>query len=519
MKYFVSSVFFFLLLIGCSDSETTPEIPEEEVSLPTITTVVVTDVTDVSALSGGNVTDDGGAAITDRGVVWGTSTGPTISDNKIANGTGKGEFNSSLEDLEANLTYYVRAYAINSAGTAYGNELSFNTLEPEPVAKVFEGDVILTSQQEVDDFGAESYTRVSGKVIVKDSNTPSTIFDLTPLWSINSITGSLYIEQNNILNKLEGFDRLKTIGGDLIISSNNDLEAINAYKELELIDGRLLINKVGGAIDGFTKLKSIGSGFTMQFVNGIEDLNFFESLVSIDGFIEIIFNQQLRSLSGFDKLNTLSKLKLWGNGSLLSLAGLNGITTINEGLIIQSNGALESLTGLETLENVQGSVEIYYNGLLKSLNGLKNLKSIGSGLEIINNDLLESLEGLGNLETTGANDDCLACQGSIIIESNPRLLNIDALENLTTAWYAYIEIKFNAKLQNLDGLRNLTNIYKFQSDTGGFGATIESNSVLNDVCGIKNVYESNPFRFYVQGNLNGTENPEGSARDLLSMCD
>lgn len=98
------------------------------VDLPTVTTAAVTEITKVSAISGGEVVKDGGADITGRGLVWGMNSEPTIDDNIIDGGTGLGAFVSNLADLEKYTTYYVRAFATNSAGTAYGENIEFTTL-------------------------------------------------------------------------------------------------------------------------------------------------------------------------------------------------------------------------------------------------------------------------------------------------------------------------------------------------------------------------------------------------------
>jgi hypothetical protein len=96
-------------------------------TLPTVQTGAVTEVTASSAQAGGNVTADGGTAVTARGVVWATSPTPTLADNFTEDGAGTGSFTSSLEGLQAATTYYVRAYATNSEGTAYGSQVSFTT--------------------------------------------------------------------------------------------------------------------------------------------------------------------------------------------------------------------------------------------------------------------------------------------------------------------------------------------------------------------------------------------------------
>ncbi|MBK7629085.1 MAG: fibrobacter succinogenes major paralogous domain-containing protein [Bacteroidales bacterium] len=96
-------------------------------NIPTITTASISNITDTTAISGGNITADGGVNITARGVCWSTKQNPTIADTISKDGSGKGIFTSSLKRLVPNTTYFVRAYATNIVGTAYGNELVFAT--------------------------------------------------------------------------------------------------------------------------------------------------------------------------------------------------------------------------------------------------------------------------------------------------------------------------------------------------------------------------------------------------------
>jgi len=97
-------------------------------SSPVLTTAPVLVVTSTSASSGGNITNDGGSAVTARGVVWGTNTAPTTADSKTNDGTGTGSFTSTINGLAGHTIYYLRAYATNNIGTVYGNEFSFQTL-------------------------------------------------------------------------------------------------------------------------------------------------------------------------------------------------------------------------------------------------------------------------------------------------------------------------------------------------------------------------------------------------------
>ena len=95
--------------------------------LATVTTDTVANITQTSATCGGNVTADGGCSVIARGVCWSTSPNPVFSDSHISNGDGLGAFACQLANLSEGTTYYVRAYAVNSVGTAYGNQVSFTT--------------------------------------------------------------------------------------------------------------------------------------------------------------------------------------------------------------------------------------------------------------------------------------------------------------------------------------------------------------------------------------------------------
>ncbi len=113
--------------VGTAYGEERTFTTSASVSLPTVTTSSVSSITSSTATCGGNVTNDGNATVTARGVCWSTSHNPTVSNSHTTDGSGTGSFTSSITGLSANTTYYVRAYATNSAGTAYGEELTFTT--------------------------------------------------------------------------------------------------------------------------------------------------------------------------------------------------------------------------------------------------------------------------------------------------------------------------------------------------------------------------------------------------------
>jgi uncharacterized protein (TIGR02145 family) len=136
-----------------------------EATLPIVSTSTITNITSTSALGGGNITSDGGREIISRGVCWSTSENPTLSINRTNDGSGIGNFVSSIAGLTDNTSYYVRAYAINSEGTSYGNQVSFVT--------TLIIDLPIVSTNEISEITKTS--AVSGGYIVSDGGAEVTV--------------------------------------------------------------------------------------------------------------------------------------------------------------------------------------------------------------------------------------------------------------------------------------------------------------------------------------------------------
>lgn len=100
--------------------------------LPAVQTKDITSITAVSAISGGVITDNGKSNIIAKGICWSTTQFPTISNNHTSDGNGNDTYTSTLTGLNPNTTYYVRAYATNNIGTAYGDQIVFTTLDGLP---------------------------------------------------------------------------------------------------------------------------------------------------------------------------------------------------------------------------------------------------------------------------------------------------------------------------------------------------------------------------------------------------
>ena len=113
---------------------------------PVLTTAAVSEITATTATTGGNITNVGTPAYTERGVCYGTTANPTVANTKIAvDGSGTGSFAANLAGLTAETQYYVRAYATNSIGTTYGNEISFTTAAVVSVPDGSEGNPFIVA--------------------------------------------------------------------------------------------------------------------------------------------------------------------------------------------------------------------------------------------------------------------------------------------------------------------------------------------------------------------------------------
>jgi uncharacterized protein (TIGR02145 family) len=122
----ILALIFVLMLPGCSKKEEDPPVPDP--TIPVLTTDAVKAITQTTAVCGGSITSDGGAPVTTRGICWNMTTTPEITDPHTSDGTGTGTFTSQMTGLTPNTLYYIRAYATNSKGTAYGITKSFRTL-------------------------------------------------------------------------------------------------------------------------------------------------------------------------------------------------------------------------------------------------------------------------------------------------------------------------------------------------------------------------------------------------------
>ena len=128
-----------LLIAGCTKNDPADPNPVPTpfiAGVPVITTTAATSVTTTSFVAGGNVTSNGGDSVTQRGICYSTSQNPTTADQKVNSGGGNGSFTVIVSGLALNTTYYVRAFAVNTAGTAYGNQVTIHTYSSAVLKRV-----------------------------------------------------------------------------------------------------------------------------------------------------------------------------------------------------------------------------------------------------------------------------------------------------------------------------------------------------------------------------------------------
>lgn len=297
--------------------------------------------------------------------------------------------------------------------------------------------------------------------------------------------GCIDISQNPVLLNISG---LKNTAIDLIkdlsISDNPSLVTC----DLENVCNHLKNPK--GAVNIYNNAEGCNSPVEMAKACGIpvpylpygnyyflsqSDINNFRidypECKQLGGKVRIKGND-IVSLSGLNKVSSIDgDLEIDSCKLLVNLAGLDSLTSVGSSIYIASNGALSGLTGLDNLKTVGWGFSISHNPLLTNLVGLEKLTSTTGGLRIQDNKKLTSLNGLDNLSSTHWLD----------IYDNPKLTSIASLKNLTsvTGNHAELWIWNNYALESLEGLHNITTV--------DGSLSILSNTVLKNLNGLKKI--------------------------------
>lgn len=198
-----------------------------QAGLPTLTTAAASAIGSNTATSGGNVTSDGGAAVISRGLVWSTSQNPTLSNNtgSTSNGSGIGTFTANMTGLTAGTNYFVRAYATNAVGTAYGNQINFTTtggttgtgILTGQVTDAFNGNPIEGALVSV--AGLSATTNASGNYTIE--NVPAGV--LSAAFNASTTQGDAPLEVNFFDQSTDGANTVTCSKTDYITYVNNQV--------------------------------------------------------------------------------------------------------------------------------------------------------------------------------------------------------------------------------------------------------------------------------------------------------
>ncbi|NNF35052.1 MAG: hypothetical protein HKN68_13140 [Saprospiraceae bacterium] len=284
----------------------------------------------------------------------------------------------------------------NLTGNVRGPKVSPGYPTPNP-----EGDVTLTSQADVDAFGAFKFKEITGFLNIDDTDSPDPICDLSPL------------------------SKLKEVGSYLIISAS------------------CVTN-----LDGLSKIKSVGKlgpfGYIAVRCENVTDINGISGIKTITGSINIINNINLTSLgSAFSNITAVESgkttatltsfyvLNMSGNIALTDLGGLGNLTKVERNFLFSGNDALTDLDGFTALNFIGNFISIADNASLQNVNKLSVITNITNGLLVQDNPSLTDCCGLYNLLCSNPPlcDIPGAAAGYIILNNGAGCTAIDIITN------------------------------------------------------------------------------------------
>ncbi len=343
----------------------------------------------------------------------------------------------SLFDFETNPTITGTVKVAN--GAVSKNALVNITLNDVNEENVYDGNVILSTQAEVDEFGTHNYVGITGYLIIGYNlgSDYSNISDLSPLQALTFVGGEIVISYNGELQTLTGLDNLSEIGSSLSIYTNPNLSNIGSLRSLSVIHKSL----------------NISSNNSLTNFYGLHNIT------SVSHYLEI-HNIPGSNLNGLQNIRSVGSLYVSFNPNLENIDALSTITVLNYNLIIQKNPLLNNLIALQNINANISQLRIIENNSLLNLEGLQNIAATHY-LEISDNDSLinlSSLESNRNIET------------QIIIERNDNLINLNGLENLIEI-AQHFRIWQNPNLTDFCALTNLCvngNLPSFSTESNAY---------------------------------------------------
>ncbi len=260
------------------------------------------------------------------------------------------------------------------------------------------GDIILTSQAEVDAIGI--CTEIEGNLYIGNSSS-SDITDLSPLYQITSVGGYVIIENNPNLSNLLGLNSLASVGAWFFIENNASLTSLGGLFSLHSVSGTLVIrnNDALLQINDLQQLTSVGNDLFIDDNASLEDVTGLSGLISVGETFAINNNEALQTITGISSLTTTgSGLWIESNAVLTDINGFSNLNSIgSDDLSIRLNPSLPSFEPFPLLQNIGATVRIENNNALINLDGLSEINSIGNNIWIFGNPVLNDCCGIYEL--------------------------------------------------------------------------------------------------------------------------
>ncbi|WP_339701525.1 hypothetical protein [uncultured Marixanthomonas sp.] len=439
-----NSAFYFLFLftvisnVSCSKDDESTESIEITVTASDFTTTMDENPTNGQVI--GQI-----EASTNEGELSFTLTQQQNPAGALAVNVTSGELtvaDATLFDFETNPTITGTLKVAN--GDVSENVLVKINLIDLNEEKIYEGDVILKTQEEVNIFGANGYTRIAGTLTIGLDNDQNDITSLNPLLDLLEVDGFLSIRFNKLLNNLDGLQNLKTIGDYFTISENESLKTIGPFENLITLDS-----------------------FSLYDNASLNQIKGFNNVISLEGDLQIIGSPSITKIEGFNSLITLKKLTVMGNDGIETFSGFNSLQTIDDHFSFQNNKNLTAINGFNKLQSFR-RLSLQLNSKLENLefNNLNPTNQPIVGITIYRNDALTNINFLKNASIIN---------GNFFISYNSSLKNLSGLVNLN-AITETLMIGYNDSIENLDGLQNISHI--------GEDLRIFNNVTLTDFCGL-----------------------------------
>ncbi|MEX0997628.1 MAG: hypothetical protein WDZ45_11305 [Flavobacteriaceae bacterium] len=495
-------------------------------STPTVTTADVINITNNSAQSGGNVTDDGDSTVTSRGICWSTSPNPTTANNTTNNGSGLGSFISQLSGLSPNTTYYVRAYATNSEGTGYGNQASFTTQGSGNVSPAFNpnpangaNNIPLSAALSFTP-GADTPANATFKLYFGTNPNPTTSYNLgtsttynysnlqentTYYWKVETISGS-----GNVLatSPIWNFSTLITTGNTQPAFNpipNNASTNVSLNGNLSFTAGANTPTNATYKLYFDTSANpttqyNLGGQTSYSYSNLQENTTYYWKIETLSNTGATLATSSIWNFSTetsgciFDGDVLLQSQQEINNFGAQNYCEITGNLIIGRPFGNNTPTDIVDLTPLSSLNTIGGNLlRINYNSNLTSLGtGLSNLISFGSGfnLDIKNNQSLNNLSGFGNISVYALNifnNDALVSlagaenitMNSLKVDFNSSLSSFTGI-NSNISSLEMIGINDNDNLPSLAGLENINSI--------GSIFEVINNNILADYCALNNAF-------------------------------